>query len=82
MRLTQAGITHLWVDALCINQDDQEERARQIAMMGDIYSHAANVIVWLGEADEHILPNVSSNFCRHVSKIQQGCLTKSPDAPV
>ena len=53
MRLTQAGITHLWVDALCINQDDQEERARQIAMMGDIYSHAANVIVWLGEADEH-----------------------------
>ena len=42
----------IWVDALCINQDDLEERAGQVAMMGSIYTHAQRVHVWL---DNHIL---------------------------
>jgi len=43
--------TNLWIDALCINQDDEVEKSHQVAMMGDIYSSARQVIVWLGEAD-------------------------------
>lgn len=39
----------LWADALCINQADVEERSSQVRKMGDIYSHAKKVIVWLGE---------------------------------
>ncbi|KAM0263718.1 hypothetical protein ACHAQJ_001032 [Trichoderma viride] len=38
----------IWVDALCINQDDVEERARQVAIMKDIYASAWHVTVWLG----------------------------------
>jgi hypothetical protein len=38
----------LWIDAVCINQKDKAEQASQILLMGDIYSIAENVIVWLG----------------------------------
>ena len=41
----------LWIDAICINQDDVREKNHQVAMMKDIYSAAKRVIVWLGEAD-------------------------------
>ncbi|KAL8717738.1 MAG: hypothetical protein Q9225_005049 [Loekoesia sp. 1 TL-2023] len=39
----------LWVDAICINQDDVHEREQQVSRMGDIFSHASQVIAWIGE---------------------------------
>ncbi|KAH7071844.1 heterokaryon incompatibility protein-domain-containing protein [Paraphoma chrysanthemicola] len=44
------GCLTIWVDAVCINQADDVEKARQIPLMGDIYSSADPVYVWLGEA--------------------------------
>jgi hypothetical protein len=38
----------LYVDALCINQSDDSERAIQVAMLGDVYRSASSVLVWLG----------------------------------
>ncbi|EME47179.1 hypothetical protein DOTSEDRAFT_97708, partial [Dothistroma septosporum NZE10] len=38
----------LWVDAVCINQCDEEEKSRQVSMMEHIYSFATKVIGWLG----------------------------------
>lgn len=38
----------LWVDALCINQNDISERSNQVGLMRDIYSTAKEVVVWLG----------------------------------
>lgn len=38
----------LWVDAWCINQSDNEEKAVQVTLMGTIYSRAKCVLVWLG----------------------------------
>jgi hypothetical protein len=38
----------IWIDALCINQDDVEERGKQVGRMRLIYQHAEEVIVWLG----------------------------------
>ena len=42
----------LWIDQLCINQEDSAERSQQVTMMGDIYSLARQVIVWLGPSDD------------------------------
>lgn len=38
----------LWIDAICINQNDETERNRQVALMGDIYMCAGHVVNWLG----------------------------------
>ncbi|KAI6862962.1 hypothetical protein KC323_g5231 [Hortaea werneckii] len=39
----------LWIDAVCINQDDLRERSWQVSMMADIYSSAQCNLIWLGE---------------------------------
>lgn len=38
----------IWIDAICINQSDIEERNRQVKRMGLIYSLAQQVVIWLG----------------------------------
>ena len=43
----------LWCDQLCIDQHDSTERSAQVALMGDIYGSATQVICWLGRADKH-----------------------------
>lgn len=44
----------LWIDALCINQQDPREKTHQVQLMGKIYSSAESVVVWLGPEDEYI----------------------------
>ncbi|KAH8781806.1 heterokaryon incompatibility protein-domain-containing protein [Hyaloscypha sp. PMI_1271] len=39
----------LWIDAICINQDDVAERSEQVKKMASIYGSAQLVILWLGE---------------------------------
>jgi hypothetical protein len=43
---------YLWIDAICIDQGSIDERGEQVGLMGDIYSNADRVIVWLGEEDD------------------------------
>ncbi|KAH7240194.1 heterokaryon incompatibility protein-domain-containing protein [Fusarium redolens] len=38
----------LWIDQICINQNNNNERNHQVPMMGDIYRRARRVFVWLG----------------------------------
>ncbi|KAJ4403439.1 hypothetical protein N0V91_006491 [Didymella pomorum] len=42
----------LWIDALCINEDDLEERSEQVSIMGPIYTKATGVRAWLGPGTE------------------------------
>jgi hypothetical protein len=44
-------IVSLWVDAICINQFDEEEKNEQVMKMALIYSKAYNVNIWLGSDD-------------------------------
>ncbi|KAI0528500.1 heterokaryon incompatibility protein-domain-containing protein [Xylaria digitata] len=39
----------IWIDAVCINQQDTDERSEQVAIMSSIYNSAAEVHIWLGE---------------------------------
>lgn len=39
----------LWVDAVCINQNDNRDKETQICLMEDIYKKANHVVVYLGE---------------------------------
>lgn len=39
----------LWVDALCISQTDLQEKARQVAQLGEIFQLAKKVLIWTGE---------------------------------
>ncbi|KAF2850076.1 HET-domain-containing protein [Plenodomus tracheiphilus IPT5] len=39
----------IWIDAMCINQEDEIEKFDQIKMMTDIYKRAEKVYIWLGE---------------------------------
>ena len=40
----------IWVDAICIDQSNDEERNHQLKLMTNIYSAASRVLIWLGEA--------------------------------
>jgi hypothetical protein len=42
----------LWIDAICINQADLDERSSQVARMREIYHKSHRVIVWLGNGNE------------------------------
>jgi hypothetical protein len=41
----------IWIDALCIDQSDNEEKSWQVQLMREIYQCAISVFIWLGPAD-------------------------------
>lgn len=45
----------MWIDALCINQDDLEERGHQVKQMARIYSSARKVVAWIGPEHDDAL---------------------------
>ncbi|TGO35734.1 hypothetical protein BHYA_0148g00080 [Botrytis hyacinthi] len=44
----------LWIDALCVDQNDPDEKASQRANLGEIYSRCSLVYIWLGAPPNHI----------------------------
>ncbi|XP_014554397.1 hypothetical protein COCVIDRAFT_28549 [Bipolaris victoriae FI3] len=44
----------LWADAICIDQSNIHERAKQVGIMGDIYTQATRTVVWLGPSYEYV----------------------------
>jgi hypothetical protein len=55
----------LWVDALCINQDDRSERSQQVQLMGQIYSKAERVLAWLGAGTNVQLQSALHDYRSH-----------------
>lgn len=44
----------LWIDAICINQENHSERAQQVTLMGEIYALSKQVLVYLGSGPSDI----------------------------
>jgi hypothetical protein len=42
----------IWADAICIDQEDLDDKVQQINIMGDIYENAKSVVVCLGQSTE------------------------------
>ena len=42
---------YLWIDQICIDQANGEEKGEQVLMMGEIYSTSWRTVIWLGEED-------------------------------
>ncbi|KAF7557389.1 hypothetical protein G7Z17_g642 [Cylindrodendrum hubeiense] len=72
----------LWIDALCINQEDMDERSKQVMMMKEIYQKARTVLMWLGPSRKYTkyawskIPAFKSAF---EVLIQDNCILSSPD---
>ena len=73
----------LWIDALCINQDDTVERADQVRRMGEIYREAGRVVVWLGPEEDNssvalsILDHIGANVYFDPAKYEVSPLPRS-----
>ncbi|KAK4664788.1 uncharacterized protein QC763_507650 [Podospora pseudopauciseta] len=54
-----ANVGYIWIDAICINQADEEtakkEKTAQLKIMSQIYASASRIIIWLGPVKEHKL---------------------------
>jgi hypothetical protein len=54
------GDRRLWVDAICINQEDVREKSSQIRNMHAVYSRAKEVCIYFGECKEQILDRINA----------------------
>ncbi|KXT11668.1 hypothetical protein AC579_7047 [Pseudocercospora musae] len=81
----------LWIDAICINQDESDDQARlekswQIPMMHEVYGAASRVIIWLGpEADDStfalaFLRVLGENFAFDLTTLELTSQTRSEQA--
>ncbi|KAI0007345.1 HET-domain-containing protein [Xylariaceae sp. FL0662B] len=62
----------LWVDSLCINQTDTEERGREVRKMNIIYKYASGVLIWLGDYEPYTRLHVKRLF-DFVRKLATNC---------
>jgi hypothetical protein len=71
------GKYRIWVDAICIDQTKLVEKAQQIPLMGNIYSNAELVYIWLGDGT-----NGTDRAMRYFAKNEFGnlCEKSSPFA--
>ncbi|KAI0543566.1 HET domain-containing protein [Xylaria curta] len=42
------GVEWVWIDKICINQEDLSERSKQVQIMNLVYSQAIRTVIWLG----------------------------------
>lgn len=75
----------LWIDQICVNQKDTDEKASQIRLMGQIYSHCTRCLVWLDEPDSSItLDNAKGalEICAYMANrsLPTPSCFRSPDA--
>lgn len=65
----------MWVDAICINQDDIPERNLQTSHMRAIYQHAASVAVFLGLENNRSKPALQFardlNSCASIDEVRR-----------
>lgn len=72
LRASSHSAQQIYVDAICINQKDGEEKSHQVALMSEIYMRAKKVLVWLGEHDRSSEMVFGTKFEDYVSNMPKG----------
>lgn len=70
-----AEVQYVWIDALCINQEDVEERNKHVLQMSEIYEKARGVRIWLGEAVS-VADRIAIELLTDISKVFSELLNK------
>jgi hypothetical protein len=55
-------VRKLWVDMICINQADVQEKSQEIPKMRDIYRRADRVLIWVGSYEDLRQEDVDEAF--------------------
>ncbi|KAM0420550.1 hypothetical protein ACHAPT_011719 [Fusarium lateritium] len=66
-----------WADAICINQDDIDERNHQVQLMKDIYSSAPTALTWLGHTEN---ASLAAKLLDALGEWLDACKVASPGA--
>ncbi|KAJ9607620.1 hypothetical protein H2200_007698 [Cladophialophora chaetospira] len=80
--LYPAGYDRLWIDALCIDQNNVKERNHQVSIMKNTYESAGKTLVWLGpnaNGSDTVFHLLEKEFER---RRRSGMLTEVPDTIV
>jgi hypothetical protein len=74
----------MWIDAICIDQENIPERNQQVSMMRDIYAQADGVLIWIGEESPYVkdafkmIPELARNWqIREVARLRAGDIRPS-----
>jgi hypothetical protein len=67
----------IWIDSICINQQDYNEKTEQVGQMSSIFSKASHVLVWLGPARDNsdLVATVIHEFA---NQIRRHCNVPTP----
>ena len=74
----------IWVDAICVNQNDDHEKSQQVRQMHHMYINAATVLVWLGDDLSHGMNELFDYVDMWLSdprKLLQQRLSRNPLGP-
>ena len=67
----------IWIDAICINQEDRAEKASQVCMMARIYGNASLTIMSLGDATTE--SRIALDWLTSIAGIQQAAFDAMTD---
>ncbi|KAK3615802.1 hypothetical protein LTR56_026365 [Elasticomyces elasticus] len=72
----------LWIDQLCIDQDNMHEVGPQVQIMGDIYRTARRVLIWLGEDLSRHTNSGNEKDSQHLQDLLKELSAAPPSIPV
>lgn len=56
----------VWIDQICINQDDIDEKVAQVRLMREIYSQCTRCVIWLDEIPDEVGLDDAAGFIRFI----------------
>ncbi|KAI9701745.1 MAG: hypothetical protein M1820_006373 [Bogoriella megaspora] len=74
-------IQYYWIDVICINQADLQERGAQVSAMGSIYHDAKIVLAWIGPAtgDDGVGSTAAISFLKEFYQTWESLYLNDPN---